>query len=703
MTETLVNFFKHAAGDVPDKSLCIVALPASDSPTLPIGSEEKHATLLMLGEDVDPTSAALVQASIDGAIRYGDLSPFTERVSGVTSLGDQGARVWMIDSDNGLKMIRDRLVRIPAIRALYDMEKQYPNYTPHVTIGYPNAGEDYLSGIFESLAANIDRIRFDRIGLWYGDNHDTTWRLSPSGPMDSVEASVDHDDLIGLVLAHASGQPKTVQDIYDSMTDAQREVSDLIVGAAIEDLELPEDEEFAKTYNSMSDLQKDFIEFVVGATMDDDFFDEPDDGEVEHGTLLEEFLAHYGIKGMKWGVRKGEISGKTKSGDFEIRMTKEHSKALRAAVEAGNGNLTQAHLAALKSRGHRVTNALLGDKTYWKRAAVILGLTAAVVGGALAAPAVLPASAVAAVGLNGSATTSALIGLKAASTANSVTNFMRAIRGNARINSSLDKLGELGAQRQQSGNARVQRILRTNGSIRGKVLHDDMSIEEFENFLAHFGVKGMKWGVRRSDAELAKAAKNMAKNADRFNDIDEIRVGDNRYKKTDSADVSEDALRFIEQSQKPPVALTDQEIRQVLDRARITKQYDELFNPQEQPNSELKQKVEKLRLEKEFSQLNAEMNPSLASRVSKLIQGATKSFEAYQKLDEVSDNKLTNEIRKAFKLPPIKEPRSKKLSREIKAMEQEKKHAKLLRDLRDMGIDISANVAASEAASKIAG
>ena len=449
MTETFVNFFKHAADDVADKSLCIVALPASDSPTLPIGSEEKHATLLMLGDDVDPTSAALVQASIDNVVRNGGFAPFTERVSRVTSLGDKGARVWMIDSDNGLKMMRDRLVRIPAIRALYDMEKQYPNYTPHVTIGYPNQGEEYLSGIFEGLASNIDRIKFDRLGLWYGDNHDTTWRLSPNDPMDSVEASVGHDDLAGLALNHA------------------REVAPALL--------LP---------------------------------------------VFTEFLAH--------------------------------------------------------------TADLDGEE------------------------------------------------------------FMSSV----------------------------------------------------DTFFAHFGVKGMKWGVRRSDAQLAKAAETRSS---------ESGEGSSSSSSSSSANVSEDALRFIEKSQQPPVALTDQEIRQVLDRARITKQYNEIFNPETQPNSELRQKVEKLRLEKEFSQLNSEMNPSLASRLSSLIQNATKGFEAYQKLDEVSDNKLTNQIRKAFKLPPIKEPRSKTLSREIKSLEQEKKHAKLIRDLKEMGIDITSDVAAVSAAGAIAG
>lgn len=665
MTETLVNFFKHAASDDTSKSLTIVALPASDSPALPIGSEEKHATLLQLGDDVDPTSAALVQASIDGAIRDRGLAPFTERVSGVSSLGDQGARVWMIDSDNGLKMIRDRLVRIPAIRALYDMEKQYPNYTPHVTIGYPGAGEDRLSGIFESLASNVDRIKFDRIGLWYGDNHDTTWRLSPEGPMDSTEASVGHSDLIGLVLSHAN--ETTVQGVYDSLTSAQRDVFDLIVGAAVEDIDLPENEEFSNVYNSLSPLQKDLIEFVVGATMDDSFYDDPEDDDVEHSSILANFLAHHGVKGMRWGVRKGELTGRDKSTGNEIFLSKANSKKLREMVKSGDGSLGQAHLAAIKSRGHRVTNALLGDKTYWKRAAVILGASAAVTGAALAAPAVLPASAAAAIGLHSAAFAGALTALNAASTANQIDNFVRAVRGNARINNSLSEIGKQAYQRQQSGSARVQKILRRNGSIRGKLLHDDMSIEEFENFLAHFGVKGMKWGVRRSDAELAKAA-----SAEGSSSTSSSKSGD-------KPDISEDAARFVEKSQQPPIALSDQEIQAVLQRARITKQYDELFNPPE--NSELRTKVEKLRLQKELANLDAELNPSAAARVSNLIKTASSGYDAFSKLDEATGNKLSDQIRKSLGLPKPQESALDRMKREISEMDVQKKHEKLLRDL----------------------
>ena len=41
--------------------------------------------------------------------------------------------------------------------------------------------------------------------------------------------------------------------------------------------------------------------------------------------------------------------------------------------------------------------------------------------------------------------------------------------------------------------------------------------------LMHYGVKGMKWGVRRSDAQLAKAAKKREASSDDANEVADLR------------------------------------------------------------------------------------------------------------------------------------------------------------------------------------
>lgn len=84
---------------------------------------------------------------------------------------------------------------------------------------------------------------------------------------------------------------------------------------------------------------------------------------------VDDYLMHFGVKGMKWGIRKDRSTG---SGDY----------------------------SAQKSAGHRAANAVLGDKTFWKRTGIITGATVTSAVGALYAPGLLPASLLESIGHN---------------------------------------------------------------------------------------------------------------------------------------------------------------------------------------------------------------------------------------------------------------------------------------------------------------
>lgn len=483
MTETLVNFFKHASTDDLSKSLVVVALPNSNSAVHPIGSEEKHATLLYLGDDVDPTSAALVQASIEGALRDRSFGPFTERVSGVSSLGEDGARIWQIDSDNGLKVLRDRLLRAPAIRAMYDMEQQYPNYTPHVTIGYPGEGEERLSGIFETLATTVDRIPFDRIALWYGDNHDAVWRFRDDEPL--MADSAEHSDLIGQVLAHGK----------------------------------------------------------------------------EHG-----------------GSGPGGADAKAKEKAFDAYMLAlyDHFEALKQAF--------------VSEFGPKIMNG-------------------------------------------------------------SPAEFIR----------------KLPQKEQAAAQAKVQAIkVKFDALFDRNVRPLKKKFESFEHssltisdFLAHIGVKGMRWGVRRSDSELASAAK--------AGDVDNLA-----------------STQFVRANANGAHGLNDTELRELITRAQLLKQYDDVFNKPADPNSELSKNVAKLELAARAKSAEANLSSARQKKVTDFIKTASTGFDAYQKIDKATGSALSSQIRKALGLPKVPESKTSKLSREIKNMKLEKDHAKLTRDLKEL-------------------
>lgn len=493
---------------------------------------------------------------------------------------------------------------------------------------------------------------------------------------------------------------ETIQDIYDEMTDEERDLSDLIIGAAVNDEELPDDMGVAEAYDALSDEQKNFIHFVVGNA--------PSGDSMAHS---EDELMHFGVKGMRWGVRNDTSGGGTRLRD---NVTKAQRDAARAKVKAGKGTLGDAHIAGLKSTGHRVTNALLGDKTYWKRQAIIgTGLLAGVTA-AIAVPALLPAGALAAVGTAaygtgglglgtaghaalGSAFLTNIIGTTTgtiagvASNVTQTTNLLRAIRGNARIEKSYEALGKSLHDAQTKGSEKVQKTLNRSGSIGKKVLH----MEEDENSLAHFGIKGMRWGIRRSDRELAKVhmkgdddtestasvhattreaakkIKNMPAGSALVVDAEDgttpkvlIKQADGSFKETK---LSVDAERLVKTNQKSPSEMSDREIKEAIQRADNIEKYNKIFNPVPNPNQELQDKVNALQLQKTYKQLQAEMNPKRESRVKSLVNTLEGSYNLFNKVDKTFNRQLSKKMNSTLSEMMKAADEAKKMNKQAKA------------------------------------
>lgn len=340
--------------------------------------------------------------------------------------------------------------------------------------------------------------------------------------------SLFHSDLpesekeVSLTHATVNGQDDalagpTVDDVVAAMNEDQRETLDIVVGAALADFDISGYPEVVQRYNDLSAEHKNIIDFIVG-------------GLLAEGTALahsdiddEDVIAHYGIKGMRWGFRKSNDNSTIRLSS-SAENTPEGRKVARDAVKSGSATLGQAHLAGLKSTGHRVANAFLGDKTYWKRAAVIAGFTAVGVGATVASAGLLPTGILTSIGahaLGGTVITAAgktavvtsvgghtavvggaalvqlgqqaVVGIglgvthAAATTAglaNAVTNTARAIRGNARIDKSYAALGKTIQARQTAGTKRVNKILRRDGSLRKKDLTHSFQ-ENVETILQH--------------------------------------------------------------------------------------------------------------------------------------------------------------------------------------------------------------------------
>lgn len=179
MSDVAVTPEAEATDQEPRGGVVIVALPAESDPIHAASSEQPsaHMTLAFLGDiselsgknvDVDELKTNVMQwaEKIDG--------PITEGVAGTAVLGADKAQVVLIDASAFAQIVDgmthettehidgqpDDLVEMenaPVTRA-HSQTEQFPVWTPHVTLGYPEAPP---TGEFTG-----DTVTFDRLALW---------------------------------------------------------------------------------------------------------------------------------------------------------------------------------------------------------------------------------------------------------------------------------------------------------------------------------------------------------------------------------------------------------------------------------------------------------------------------------------------------------------------------------------------------------
>lgn len=159
------------------ESTVIVALPAMNDATRKVSSEtEPHITLLYLGADADneailgEITSFLEHASITSMKR------FMLDVDRRDTLGDKDADVLFFkDSDEHdmgrLKEFRNFLLGNETIRTAYDSVEQFPQWIPHLTLGYPDAPADDEDNHISPF------VYFDRIAFWSGNYDGPSYQL----------------------------------------------------------------------------------------------------------------------------------------------------------------------------------------------------------------------------------------------------------------------------------------------------------------------------------------------------------------------------------------------------------------------------------------------------------------------------------------------------------------------------------------------
>lgn len=145
----------------------IVAIPSDEDPVMKISSEKvPHLTLLFLGDQTNNMAERKI-AEFLLHVTNTTIRRFGMGVDRRGLLGPKNADVLFFGEHNLEKLatLRRNLLEDPEIRSAFNSVEQYPEWTPHLTLGYP-----------ESPAHKDDReypglgwVNFDKLALWTQD------------------------------------------------------------------------------------------------------------------------------------------------------------------------------------------------------------------------------------------------------------------------------------------------------------------------------------------------------------------------------------------------------------------------------------------------------------------------------------------------------------------------------------------------------
>jgi 2'-5' RNA ligase len=199
-SEVVERAFSHQGSNT--NSLVIVAIPKEDDYVNKISSEKvPHMTLLFLGEN--PSQVKNFSKIIEFTKHAADtsLTRFSLEVDRRESLGPDEADTLIFAKTkwsgfNEVNDYRSYLLKDDNIRIAYESATQFPEWIPHITLGYPDTpahpdNRDY---------PGIRYVEFDKIAVWFGDYEGVEFPLKAYDW--ELDMAMSTSDIVDRVLSH---------------------------------------------------------------------------------------------------------------------------------------------------------------------------------------------------------------------------------------------------------------------------------------------------------------------------------------------------------------------------------------------------------------------------------------------------------------------------------------------------------------------
>lgn len=177
--------------------VAIVAIPAEDDYVWKISSEKiPHMTLLFLGDMEIGPATARIETFVSHVVDI-SMTRFGGEVDRRGTLGPDDADV-LFFRKHDLKMVNAARLDMLAqddIREAYNSTQQYPEWTPHLTLGYPASPAKVDTRDYPG----INWINFDRIAIWFDDFDGPEFQLKSFAEEGGELAMAEYG---GVVLEH---------------------------------------------------------------------------------------------------------------------------------------------------------------------------------------------------------------------------------------------------------------------------------------------------------------------------------------------------------------------------------------------------------------------------------------------------------------------------------------------------------------------